>query len=193
MAAASGKKSQTGSITSRLSHNNHHQPAGGGSGGTSGGGSERSGVPASSASPPHPALGLSNVYDVIDVLYGGLSRGNPRVTSSGGASTYSGGGGGGGALPGLGNGLTSLQLTSSPSTAAAASASMAPPPVSNVAMALVMLNQRIQTLIDAQSEASHKVVSEVKDDLASLRVDVTDSRNLINSMMVEIEAIRVGV
>lgn len=215
MSTGNGKKSQTGSVNSRLSHNHqqHYHQAGGGSGATSGAGSDKSGVPGSSSSPQHAhtaasstAVGLTNVLDVIDVLYGGsagsgaaimgLSRSNlathHRVTSSGGASTYSGGGGG---PPGLTNGSAvgggGLQLTSSPCASASASASAAPPAY-NVAMAMVMLHQRTQALIEAQAEQQQRLFNDFKEELSSLRGELVETRGLVNTMTVEIDSMRVS-
>ncbi|KAL5971203.1 hypothetical protein TSMEX_001062 [Taenia solium] len=148
---------------------------------------------------------LSKVFDVVDVLYGGSagsgaalfglqkgSLGNPLVASSGGASTHSGGNGAAGAATngpsavgmGLAGGSSGGGLQLSPS------ASSSPPPAYNVAMALVMLYQRIQALLEAHAEVQQKLTSEIREELGILRLDLTETRNIVNSITVEVEALR---
>ncbi|KAH9282918.1 hypothetical protein ECG_03923 [Echinococcus granulosus] len=148
---------------------------------------------------------ISKVFDVVDVLCGGSagsgaalfglqrgSLGNPLVISSGNASIHSGGNGAAAAATngpstmGMGlagsSGSGGLQL--SPPT------SSSPPSVYNVAMALVMLHQRIQTLLEAHAEAQQKLTSEIREELGIMRLDLTETRNIVNSITVEVEALR---
>ncbi|VDM30938.1 unnamed protein product [Hydatigera taeniaeformis] len=148
---------------------------------------------------------LSKVFDVVDVLYGGSvgsgaalfglqkgSLGNPLVASSGGASTHSGGNGAAAAATngasavgmGLAGGSTGGGLQLSPST------SSSPPSAYNVAMALVMLHQRIQALLEAHAEAQQKLTSDIREELGILRLDLTEARNIVNSITVEVEALQ---
>lgn len=192
------------------------------SGATSGACSERSGAVGSSSSPPlhplqssgqHPKepsaanTSLSKVFDIVDVLYGGSagsgaalfglqkrSLGNPLIASSGGASTHSGGNGAAAAAAngpstvgmGLAGGSSGGGLQLSPSASS-------PPSVYNVAMALVMLHQRIQALLEAHAEVQQKLTSEIREELGTLRLDLTETRNIVNSITVEVEALRVSL
>ncbi|VDK39003.1 unnamed protein product [Taenia asiatica] len=148
---------------------------------------------------------LSKVFDVVDVLYGGSagsgaalfglqkgSLGNPLVASSGGASTHSGGNGAAGAAI---NGPSTVGMglaggSSSGGLPLSSSASSSPPPVYNVAMALVILYQRIQALLEAHAEVQQKLTSEIREELGILRLDLTETRNIVNSITVEVEALR---
>ncbi|KAL5110338.1 hypothetical protein TcWFU_005034 [Taenia crassiceps] len=204
---------------SQQQHQQPHQQQMGESGATSGTGSERSGVVGSSSSPPHllqssgqhakesstANTALSKVFDVVDVLYGGSagsgaalfglqkgSLGIPLVASSGGASTHSGGNGAAATATngpptvgmGLAGGVSGGGLQLSPST------SSSPPSAYNVAMALVMLHQRIQALLEAHAEVQQKLTSEIREELGILRLDLTETRNIVNSITVEVEALR---
>uniref|UniRef100_A0A5K3ENP6 TBC-domain-containing protein n=2 Tax=Mesocestoides corti TaxID=53468 RepID=A0A5K3ENP6_MESCO len=184
---ASSKKSHAGSVSSgvagRQSRNQQAEST------ATSGGSE-------SCPPCNVGVGSSvndeavGIINVLDVLCGGgigglgvarSSVGNP-VTSSGGGSTHSGGA----AAPMSANGATA-----GPSSSVFLSASSTtPPPAYNVAMALVMLHQRSQALLEAHAEAQQKLISELREELTNLRQDLMETRNMVNTITVEVEALR---
>ncbi|VDD80402.1 unnamed protein product [Mesocestoides corti] len=186
---ASSKKSHAGSVSSgvagRQSRNQQAEST------ATSGGSE-------SCPPCNVGVGSSvndeavGIINVLDVLCGGgigglgvarSSVGNP-VTSSGGGSTHSGGA----AAPMSANGATA-----GPSSSVFLSASSTtPPPAYNVAMALVMLHQRSQALLEAHAEAQQKLISELREELTNLRQDLMETRNMVNTITVEVEALRVA-
>nr|CDS26269.1 hypothetical transcript [Hymenolepis microstoma] len=150
------------------------------------------------------AMPLANI---IDALYGinmstatsaqagstlfplprsGTGAGNNPATHSCGGSTQSGGeargslnGGGGLVTPAGGGQLQQQGIIGGPT-----------PPVYNVAMALALMCQRIQSLMDTQSEAQLKAVTEIKEELSGLRSDLTETRNIVNTLTVEVDALR---
>ncbi|VUZ49410.1 unnamed protein product [Hymenolepis diminuta] len=111
--------------------------------------------------------------------------GNNLANYSCGGSTHSGGeargslnGGGGMVTPGGGGQLQQQGTVGGPT-----------PPVYNVAMALALMCQRMQTLMDAQTEAQQRVTTEIKEELNSLRSELTETRNFVNTLTVEVDAL----
>lgn len=182
---------------------------------TSGAGSEAHASSSSPHVPLQPNSGNANpssgtgvcampLASIIDALYGintsaqagstlfplprsGTAAGNNPATHSCGGSTQSGGeargslnGGGGMVTPAGGGGQLQQQgIIGGPT-----------PPVYNVAMALALMCQRIQSLMDTQAEAQLKVVTEIKEELSGLRSDLTEARNIVNTLTVEMDALR---
>uniref|UniRef100_A0A0R3TWB5 Liprin-beta n=1 Tax=Rodentolepis nana TaxID=102285 RepID=A0A0R3TWB5_RODNA len=160
------------------------------------------------ANPPSgTGVGAMPFANIIDVLYGinmpTTSSGHggstlfplPRsvtvggthpATHSCGGSTQSGGdargslNGGGGVVTSAGGGQLQQQgIIGGPT-----------PPVYNVAMALALMCQRTQSLMDAQAEAQLKMTAEIKEELIGLRSDLTETRNIVNTLTVEVDALR---
>lgn len=157
------------------------------------------------------------VSSILEVLYGGgIAGGGPRsaqggggvVTSSGGASSQHSGGNNpvsvgpaaasfsspllhSVASVGAGLATSASTVVGSPMALAFSSASQ-PPPAYNIAMALLLLHQRSQSLLEAQADTQQRITAELKEELSSMRQEITDTRNAVNQVSAEVDALRVS-